>query len=150
SAPEPSAERRPNPAAITFGSFNNFAKISPETLQLWGRVLQSVPGSRLVLKGHDLDSSELRPVVQEKLRLLGVDHRRIELLGRTPNIQSHLATYAKVDIALDSYPYHGPTTTCEALWMGVPVLVLRGNHHASRVSASLLSAVGHVEWIAET
>jgi predicted O-linked N-acetylglucosamine transferase (SPINDLY family) len=70
------------------------------------------------------------------------------MLGRNPVLADHLATYARVDIALDTFPYHGTTTTCEALWMGVPVITLKGEHHMSRVGASLLAAVGHPEWIA--
>jgi protein O-GlcNAc transferase len=74
---------------------------------------------------------------------------RIELLDRTPDTASHLATYNRVDIALDTFPYHGTTTTCEALWMGVPVVTLAGDRHMSRVGASLLQAAGHPEWVAK-
>ena len=73
-----------------------------------------------------------------------------ELVGRVPNVVEHLAQYGRVDIALDTFPYHGTTTTCEALWMGVPVVTLVGRTHASRVGVSLLTRVGAPQWIAET
>jgi predicted O-linked N-acetylglucosamine transferase (SPINDLY family) len=141
---------KPVTAEVTFGSFNNFAKASDDTLRLWGRVLAGVPDSRLLLKAHCLDDPELGEIVEGKLKLLGIDRSRIELLDRTPNLQSHLALYNRVDIALDTFPYHGTTTTCEALWMGMPVVTLVGDRHASRVSASLLTAAGHPDWIAHS
>jgi len=86
--------------------------------------------------------------LRTRLALLGVGEERIELLGRTASITDHLALYARMDVALDTYPYHGTTTTCEALWMGVPVVTLAGDRHASRVGVSLLTALGRREWIA--
>jgi len=77
-----------------------------------------------------------------------VGQERVELLGRTAGVAEHLALYARVDVALDTFPYHGTTTTCEALWMGVPVVTLAGGHHAARVGVSLLTAIGRSEWIA--
>jgi len=133
---------------IVFGSFNNFAKVSDETLRLWAQVLAAVPGSQLLLKGHGLPDAGTTERVQQRLALLNVEPSRIRLLGRTPGIADHLTLYSEIDIALDTFPYHGTTTTCEALWMGVPVVTLQGNRHASRVSASILTAVGHPEWIA--
>lgn len=144
-APEPA---RTGGAALTFGSFNNLAKLSAETLALWARVLAATPGARLLLKGHGLDDPLVGRVMQEKLQRAGLDLTRVDLLGRTPNLASHLEIYHQVDVALDPFPYHGTTTTCEALWMGVPVVTLLGDRHASRVGASLLSAVGRSEWIA--
>ena len=140
----------PKSTPITFGSFNNFAKASDQTLKLWGRVLSAVPDSRLLLKAHSLNDPELGVIMGQKLDLLGLDRSRVELLGRTPDVPSHLALYNRVDIALDSFPYHGTTTTCEALWMGVPVVTLMGDRHVARVSASLLTAAGHIEWIAHS
>ena len=149
--PESAAEPgTPAPGPVTFGSFNNFAKASDQTLRLWGRVLAAIPESRLLLKAHRLDDPELSEILAQKLKLLGVDRSRIEMLDRTPNVQSHLALYSRVDLALDTFPYHGTTTTCEALWMGVPVVALLGDRHAARVSASLLTAAGHPEWIAHS
>ncbi|ATC64236.1 hypothetical protein CMV30_09860 [Nibricoccus aquaticus] len=139
---------RPASRPITFGSFNNFAKVSDTTLALWGRILAAVPASRILLKGHGLGDSETAAFISARLAKHAIDPARLDLLGRTPNLASHLALYERMDVALDAFPYHGTTTTCEALWMGVPVVTLAGDRHASRVSASLLTAAGHPEWIA--
>jgi predicted O-linked N-acetylglucosamine transferase (SPINDLY family) len=145
-APRPCAAGTP----VTFGCFNNFAKVTDPTLRAWARLLAAVPGSRLLLKGHGLDTPGLAAGLRARFAALGLDAARIGLLGRTPGVAEHLALYQGVDVALDTFPYHGTTTTCEALWMGVPVVTLAGDRHASRVGASLLSAVGHPEWIARS
>ena len=142
--PLPAATRR----RVTFGSFNNPAKLSPRVLALWSRVLRDVPGSGLLLKGVGFEI----PAVRERLRAAaegaGIEPSRLEVLPTTRTPAEHLGTYARVDIALDTYPYHGTTTTCEALWMGVPVVTLEGPVHVSRVGVSLLRAAGCPEWIA--
>ena len=143
--------RPPSGAAgrVTFGCFNNFAKVNDETLHGWARILAAVPDSRLLLKGHGLSEPAMRETIRRRLAQLGAAENRVELMGRLPTLEAHLAAYASVDVALDTFPYHGTTTTCEALWMGVPVVTLAGDHHAARVGASLLTAVGHPEWIAD-
>lgn len=135
---------------VTFGSFNNFSKINPGVLHLWSEVLKQVPCSRLLLKCPALTDAEVRERVSAALAELGIGAERVDLLGHTRSRQEHLALYARVDIALDTFPYNGTTTTCEALWMGVPVLSLVGKHHAGRVGASLLSAAGLADWLADT
>lgn len=135
---------------VTFGSFNNFSKINPAVLHLWAEVLKQVPGSRLLLKCPALTDADVRARVSAALQSLGIGSERLDLLGHTRTRQEHLALYAKVDIALDTFPYNGTTTTCEALWMGVPVLSLEGKHHAGRVGASLLTAAGLTGWLADT
>ncbi len=145
SAPVPSAAGGP----VTFGCFNNFAKVSDSTLRGWAQILAAVPHSRLLLKGHGLAEPALAAALRARLVLLGVEQERIELLGRTTGVAEHLGLYARVDVALDTFPYHGTTTTCEALWMGVPVVTLAGDRHASRVGVSLLTAIGRREWIAQ-
>ena len=135
---------------VTFGSFNNFSKINPGVLELWAGVLKQVPGSRLLLKCPALTDAFVQRRVSDALQALGIDAERVDLLGHTRTRQEHLALYARVDIALDTFPYNGTTTTCEALWMGVPVLSLAGKHHAGRVGASLLSAAGLADWLADT
>ena len=144
-APPPAAKDGP----VTFGCFNNFAKVSDATLRGWAGVLAAVPGSRLLLKDRALTQPAQQERVRARFAELGIDGGRIELLGRTSGLAAHLAHYARMDIALDAFPYHGTTTTCEALWMGRPVVTLCGDRHASRVGASLLTAAGHPEWIAE-
>lgn len=131
---------------VTFGAFNNLAKISDRVLSLWARVLHAVPGARLRLKGRGLETPEVAARYWERLRRCELPVERVEFVGRTAETNEHLALYGDVDIALDTFPYHGTTTTCEALWMGVPVVSLIGTHHMSRVGASLLNAAGHPEW----
>ncbi|MFO1320454.1 MAG: tetratricopeptide repeat protein [Burkholderiales bacterium] len=135
---------------VTFASFNNFAKVSPTTLTLWARILSRVPGARLLVKSKGLDEPDLARDVRQRFGDLGGDAARLDLEGQQPGFDQHLARYGDVDIALDSFPYGGTTTTCEALWMGVPVVSLAGRVHAARVGASLLTQVGHPEWIAST
>ncbi|MDX2145633.1 MAG: tetratricopeptide repeat protein [Rhodospirillaceae bacterium] len=134
--------------AVTFGSFNKLAKISPATIRLWAEVLKQIPGSRLLLKTKPLAERETQDLFIEKFTAAGVHPDRLDLIGWNPDDRGHLATYARVDIALDPTPYNGTTTTCEALWMGVPVLTPAGQAHAGRVGASLLSCVGLSDWIA--
>jgi predicted O-linked N-acetylglucosamine transferase (SPINDLY family) len=141
----------PGPGArgegIAFGCFNNFSKVTDDLLAAWGRILAAVPGSRLVLKGFGLGEGPLRSAALARAAAAGIDPTRVELLGRTVGQAEHLAAYARVDVALDTFPYHGTTTTCEALWMGVPVITRVGDRHSSRVGLSLLEAVGHPEWV---
>jgi protein O-GlcNAc transferase len=148
SAPEISPPPSAGGSAFTFGCFNNFAKVSDSTLRGWAGVLAAVPESRIFLKGHGLDDPGLALRLLARLDLLGVGKERIDLHGRTPNLAAHLGLYSRIDVALDTFPYNGTTTTCEAIWMGVPVVTLMGDRHASRVGASLLLAAGHPEWIA--
>jgi len=135
---------------VTFGCFNNLAKINDATLVLWARVLAAVPASRLLLKGWGLTDAATRQSYLARFTAAGLPAERIDLSDRTAEVAEHLALYHRVDISLDTFPYHGTTTTCESLWMGVPVVTLLGDRHASRVSASLLTAAGHPEWIART
>jgi predicted O-linked N-acetylglucosamine transferase (SPINDLY family) len=146
-APEPA---RDGDATLTFGSFNNPAKLSSATLRVWGRLLKETPSARLLLKGTGLTNPETRGVMENKLQRAGIDLARVDFMDRTPNLASHLEIYHRVDVALDPFPYAGTTTTCEALWMGVPVVTLAGDRHAARVGASLLTAIGHPEWIARS
>ncbi len=135
--------------AITFGSFNHLAKINDAVLDLWVEVLRAVPGSRLLLKNHSLTDAAVRECVRNGLSARGIDPRRVDLRGHLPALQDHLAAYGNLDVALDTFPYNGTTTTCEALWMGVPVVSLAGTRHSARVGLSLLAAIGHSEWATE-
>jgi predicted O-linked N-acetylglucosamine transferase (SPINDLY family) len=133
---------------IVFGCFNNFAKVSEVTLLCWSSLLAAVPESRLLIKGHGLDVPAIAERLRQRFAHGGIDAGRVDLAGRTPGLAAHLGCYSRVDVALDTFPYHGTTTTCEALWMGVPVVTRVGDRHASRVGASLLCAAGHPEWAA--
>ncbi|EIQ00307.1 putative O-linked N-acetylglucosamine transferase, SPINDLY family [Opitutaceae bacterium TAV1] len=134
--------------SVTFGCFNSPTKFTDSQFALWARILAAVPASRLLLKGAGLEEAPVRELLLARLQRAGLPADRVELLPRTDDTASHLALYRRVDIALDTFPYNGTTTTCEALWMGRPVITLAGNRHAARVSASLLAAIGCPEWIA--
>jgi predicted O-linked N-acetylglucosamine transferase (SPINDLY family) len=142
--PPPGAQ--PAGAGITFGSFNNLNKLTPGTLALWARVLAAVPGSRLLIKGYVPEPGRLLA----EARQAGLPAERLVLAPTTAGLAGHLACYHRVDIALDPFPYHGTTTTCEALWMGRPVVTLAGDRHASRVGVSLLTAAGQSDCIASS
>ena len=150
----PSAEEQVSPLPmlegghVTFGSFNDLKKLSPPTLDAWAALLERVPGSRLLLKNRGFDTPALRARVESMLKERGVSPDRVELIARIPSMREHLDLYARVDLALETFPYHGTTTTCEAAWMGVPTLTIAGDAHASRVGVSLLSALGLPELIA--
>jgi predicted O-linked N-acetylglucosamine transferase (SPINDLY family) len=135
---------------ITFGCFNALPKISGPQLQLWSGILRDVPGSRLLLKNRGLRDPSTQEHLRARLEEAGVAQERIELVAYARNLAEHLALYSRVDIALDTFPYHGTTTTCEALWMGVPVVTLAGKTHTSRVGVSLLTNAGLSELIARS
>ncbi|MBL0311444.1 MAG: tetratricopeptide repeat protein [Holophagaceae bacterium] len=136
----------PLPAAtngcITFGCFNNLAKLTLPAVAAWSTLLRQVPGSRLMLKSQSLLDTGVAEHCHSRFAAHGIESNRIVLLPFMPDKASHLGHYNQIDIALDPFPYAGTTTTCEALWMGVPVLSVTGDRHASRVSGSLLNAVG--------
>ncbi|WP_224983689.1 O-linked N-acetylglucosamine transferase, SPINDLY family protein [Geomonas agri] len=127
---------------ITFGSFNNLAKVTPEVIALWSRVLHAVPDSRLLLKAKPLVDHGVRGRILALFQEHGVAAERIELDQGQPGTREHLERYQRVDIGLDTFPYNGTTTTCEALWMGVPVISLAGDRHCSRTGASILTNCG--------
>jgi predicted O-linked N-acetylglucosamine transferase (SPINDLY family) len=134
---------------VTFGSFNHLPKVNAKVLALWAEVLRAVPGSRLFIKSLPLFDDATRERYYGLLEAQGIGRDRVELTGHAATQAEHLNLYRRLDIALDTFPYNGTTTTCEALWMGVPVVTLAGERHSGRVGVSLLNAVGHPEWIAE-
>lgn len=146
-APAVPATRSSDSDVTTFGCFNSPTKFTDRMFKAWADILRAVPRSRLVLKGRDLDETAVRERLLARLEAQGVPRVAVALLPRTATTAEHLAHYAEVDVALDSFPYSGTTTTCEALWMGRPVVTLCGERHASRVGASLLTSVGRSEWI---
>lgn len=145
---EPSP-RQPRPF-ITFGSFNSIRKLSPETISTWSRLLKTVPASRLLIKTRGISTPAAKREFQRAFSAEGIEPSRLDLLDGIPSKSGHLAMYDKIDIALDTFPYNGTTTTCEALWMGVPVIALEGKMHAGRVGASLLRAASLSDLIAAT
>jgi predicted O-linked N-acetylglucosamine transferase (SPINDLY family) len=143
-APPPSAAGKP----ITFGSFNSLAKVSTATLDLWSAVLQAVPDACLMVKAKGLADEGVRARLIDRLKARGIEPQRVTIRGWEKQHGGQLSVYSDVDIALDTYPYNGGTTTCEALWMGVPVVTQAGTTHASRMGASLLRAAGLAEFVA--
>jgi predicted O-linked N-acetylglucosamine transferase (SPINDLY family) len=133
---------------VTFGSFNNFSKISAATLEAWGRILECSPQSRLFVKTIGLQDPGLRDLMLRRFAERGISGERIVLAPMTRSHLDHFAAYSEVDIALDTFPYNGTTTTLDALWMGVPVVALDGNRHAAKVGHSILSALGLSELVA--
>jgi predicted O-linked N-acetylglucosamine transferase (SPINDLY family) len=132
---------------VTFGSFNNYVKITNEVIKLWAKILLAVPHSKLLLKSGQLSDQGTRERCISLFDQLGITADRILLQGMLAKTSEHMAYYSKVDLALDPFPYNGTTTTFEALWMGVPTVTYSGNVHASRVSASILSRVGLHDFI---
>jgi predicted O-linked N-acetylglucosamine transferase (SPINDLY family) len=135
---------------ITFGSFNNFPKIGQQVILLWTEILKKVPNSHLIIKSLSFYDQTVISYIRNLFLDQGIEAERIELLQPFPSLREHLALYNRIDIGLDTFPYNGTTTTCEALYMGVPVITLAGNTHVSRVGVSLLSTVGLPELIAQT
>jgi predicted O-linked N-acetylglucosamine transferase (SPINDLY family) len=133
---------------IRFGSFNYLAKVTDRVVATWAEILKQVPDSRLLMKARGLGDTLANDSYLSQFEKHGIARERIEIAPYQPTQRDHLNLYGMVDIALDTFPYNGTTTTCEALWMGVPVIALMGHNHASRVSASLLTQVGHPELIA--
>ncbi len=134
---------------VTFGSFNNLAKINEPLVKLWAEILRSVPGSRLRLKSTYLGLPSARQMIRDIMSKAEIDPDRVDCSGWV-SFTEHLGQYGQIDIALDTYPYHGTTTTCDALWMGVPVVTRAGQCHVSRVGVSLLTNVGLPDLIAQT
>ena len=145
-APEPAMP--PAGAPVTFGSFNLTSKVRERTIGLWARVLDAVPGSRLLVKSKSLKDDGARRRLMERLAAGGIDPSRVDTVAFTATVEEHLALYSRVHVALDCTPYNGTTTTCEALWMGVPVVAIRGDRHSARVGESLLAAAGCPELVA--
>lgn len=127
---------------VTFGSFNNQLKINASVISVWSQILKSVPSARLLIKSELLEDDGVAARLRNGFADAGIDPARIELLQWKADTRDHLAAYGEIDIALDPFPYNGTTTTCEALWMGVPVVALIGDRHSARVGFDLLARVG--------
>lgn len=133
---------------VTFGCFNNLTKMNDEVVALWARMLQAVPGSRLLLKAKQLNEDTVQRGVTTRFGAHGIGPERLVLQGRSPR-HAYLATYGQVDIGLDPFPFTGGTTSAESLWMGVPVLTLAGDRLVSRQGVGLLMNAGLPDWVAQ-
>jgi len=142
-APPPAAAR----GHVTFGSFQRLTKLNDAVLALWAQVLMAVPGSRLRLQSKQMQDPTARRQLIERLQRMGVDAQRVELVPASARM-AYLAAHAEIDILLDTFPHSGATTTCEALWMGVPTVTLAGSTMLARQGASLLGCVGLSDWVA--
>ena len=145
----PPAPRDPEPSRpFTLGSFNNLKKLSQSTINTWSTILKERPNTNLLIKSSKLANPELKAELIERFATQGINESRLDLRAFSPTTQDHLDTYNDLDLALDTFPYTGTTTTCESLVMGVPTLTLLGDTHAGRVSASLLTAINREDLIA--
>jgi predicted O-linked N-acetylglucosamine transferase (SPINDLY family) len=152
-APEYIPDVSPLPAQqkghLTLGCMNRLAKLTPETLKLWGAVLEAVPTATLYLQTNGLEDRDLARQLVHRLVAEGVSPGRVTLAGGAGHAD-FLRAYHAVDIALDPVPYSGGLVTCEALWMGVPVVTLKGERFASLHSTSHLRNAGLPDWVADT
>jgi len=130
-----------------FGSFNNLSKVGPRVRRLWADLLRRVPDSRLVLKWSTLADPAQRAALAADFAEAGIDPARLDLRGPSLH-RDMLAEYGDIDVALDPFPFGGGLTSCEALWMDVPVVTLPGANPASRQTLGFLRAIGHEEWAA--
>lgn len=133
---------------ITFGSFQRLNKLSTATLELWGRVFRALPQARLYLRNEGMNSEDTRVALLERLSQAGIVAARVTFGGHVPRWEDYLAMYAEVDVMLDTFPHPGVTTTCEALWMGVPTVALARGATLGRIGASLMTCAGLAEWVA--
>jgi len=134
---------------ITFGSFNYLGKINECVIELWAALLKQIPDARLFLKSRPLHDPEVCRQFKDRFQSKGISENRLNFRGSVAGLNNHLNQYNKMDIALDPFPYNGTTTTCEALWMGVPVLTITGDSHAGRVGTTLLTSLGLTDWISQ-
>jgi protein O-GlcNAc transferase len=141
--PLPSLQR----GVTTFGSLHSFTKLNRKVIALWARIMVNLPGSELLMAGVPSDDTATR--LREQFAAHGIDAARLHLIGKL-NFDDYLALYSRIDVALDAFPYNGGTTTCESLWMGVPVVTLAGACGVARAGASLLATAGLGELIAES
>lgn len=149
-APEPAPPPVRTSGHITFGSMNTLSKLSPRLIDAWARLLQRVPRAQLLIKARALADPPVAARLAAAFAARGIDDGRLVLRPWSSDQRGHLATYDEIDIALDSFPYNGVTTTCEALWMGVPVITLAGDRVMGRYGVSLLRAIGFEDGIGET
>ena len=149
--PDLPVEVGPLPAAqngfVTFGCLNKREKINDAVIEVWANILQAVPGSRLLLQNKPYGDAGIASYVRRCFAERGIKTDRVELIGKL-SWQEHMEAYNRVDIALDPFPYNGTTTSVEGLWMGVPLLALKGDRLVSHMGESILHTMGMPEWIA--
>ncbi|MBW2411981.1 MAG: tetratricopeptide repeat protein [Deltaproteobacteria bacterium] len=135
---------------ITFGSFNKLSKINKDVIALWSQIMQRLPGSRLRLMAKPLADASTRDRYLALFHANGIAADRLEMVTYQPTYFDYLNQYSQIDIGLDPYPHNGHTTTCDSLWMGVPVITMRGDRYASRMGASILTRLQLEKFVANS
>jgi predicted O-linked N-acetylglucosamine transferase (SPINDLY family) len=148
-APEPGPSPAATSSEVTFGSCNNPLKLNDQVVEIWARILRDVPASRLLLKYKNCFADRaVQGMFSRRFGEHGIGAERLRFVGEDLPRAQQLSLLNGVDVALDPFPFNGSTTSFEALWMGVPLVTLAGDHFVARVGASLLTALGRPEWIA--
>ena len=142
-------KKRAEDSTITFGSFNLSSKVNDRVVVVWSEILKRTPGSSLLLKSTGLDDPYVSDSFKDRFKKEGIAEHRLRFEGFAPSTSAHLKLYNQMDIALDPFPYNGTTTTLEALYMGCPVITLKGDRHSARVGYSIMENLGLNEFIAE-
>jgi predicted O-linked N-acetylglucosamine transferase (SPINDLY family) len=141
----------PSPALINkkicFGAFHNTSKVSECIIQLWSKVLLQIPESKILLQASAYDDPDIVRYFQTCFEKYGIKRHRVKCIGTLP-FEQYIKLHHQIDIMLDTQPWTGHTTSCHALWMGIPILTLAGTRHASRIGQRLLLALDLKEWIA--
>ena len=132
---------------IIFSCYNNLAKINPELISAWSIILNNTPNSKLLIKSRFSQENDTKLYILRKFLDYGIHQDKIKIVNIYSKYGEHMHSFNNVDISLDPFPYNGTSSTCESLFMGVPVITRKGNCHASRVSSSLLSCINHNELI---
>ena len=134
---------------ITFGCINKLTKVNDEVIALWSKILLSIPNSKLLIKSAELDHQQIIESTFERFNKCKIEKKRLILQGKSSTRKEVLEVYNKIDIALDPFPFQGCTCTCEAVWMGVPVIILKGNRNLFHAGESINSNLGMHDWIAK-
>ena len=134
---------------VTFGSANNHAKLQPEWMDVWAKALAALPDTRFIVKSRALNSPQMAQEFLDFFKQRGVAQERIDIQHRSPTKLEHWQALSQFDIAFDSFPYNGTTTSCDLLWMGVPIITKQGNSHVSRTTTSILTGLHMQSWIAD-
>ncbi|MFI3137409.1 MAG: tetratricopeptide repeat protein [Methylococcaceae bacterium] len=135
--------------AFTFGSFNRQDKLHPELIRIWAEILHATPGSRLLLKNRALGVPAVKAALEARFSQQGISIERLILRGASPHVDM-LLEYSDIDVALDTFPYNGGLTSCECLWMGIPIIALEGQRMVERQTSSMLRLLGLDAWVASS
>ena len=134
---------------VTFGNANKLTKMNDDVVSLWSKILLSIPNSKLLLRCRELTSQKIVENTFERFKKYNINKNRLLLLGKAGTRKELLETYNKIDIALDPFPFQGYTSTCEAVWMGVPIITLKGNRYLFHSGESINSNLNMHDWIAK-